>query len=204
MGANNGNGSRLPQGEHESEGDHLARLLIVNAKKAAKEAAAESKAAFESEAQRMMARFAGLIEAEHITDIEGARDKALEGLKEYVAGVRESQPVVEFDLAPLMKCVETLGSAIKELQITNEVDTTPFAEAHSKAIAMLVGTRQTIAQCATAYQEQIEANAALSLAVALGAEKIVQGLAATKTTRRIIDIERDRDGRMTRAIVTEG
>ena len=204
MGANNGNGSRLPRGENESEGDHLARLLIASGKSFAKEAAAEARAAFESSGKQTMATFAALIDEERIRDIEGARDNALEMMKEYIAGVRESQPIVEFDLAPLMQCVETLGSAIKELQITNEVDTTPFAEAHSKAIAMLVGTRQTIAQCAKAYQEQIEANAALALAVALGAEKIVQGLAATKTTRRIIDIERDRDGRMTRAIVTEG
>lgn len=200
----NGNGSRLPRGENESEGDHLARLLIASGKSFAKEAAAEARAAFESSGKQTMATFAALIDEERIRDIEGARDKALEAMREYIAGVRESQPVVEFDLAPLMQCVETIGAAIEKLQIKNEVDTTPFAEAHKKAIAMLVGTRQTIAQCAKAYQEQIEASAALALAVAAGAEKIVQGLAATKTKRRVIDIERDRDGRMTRAIVTEG
>lgn len=179
----------------------LARLLLAQTRKTAQETTREAKEQWSGETDRVLEALVKRMESEHVGQVDVAVEKGLERIRSHIGGMIAAKidPVVNVDLQPVASVVDSVGKAIEGLQI--QVDMLPVVEALSQNAVMLADAGQALEENREAIKALTDMAERLISSVQAGASVVAEALNKSRT--RSVTIERDKDGRMRSAVVTE-
>ena len=179
----------------------LARLLLAQTRKTAQETTREAKEQWSGETDRVLEALVKRMESEHVGQVDVAVEKGLERIRSHISGMIAAKidPVVNVDHQPVASVVNSVGKAIEGLHI--EVDMLPVVEALSQNAVMLADAGQALEENREAIKALTDMAERLISSVQAGAGIVAE--AVNKSRTRSVTIERDREGRMRSAVVTE-
>ena len=200
MSGNNGTNGTNGTGGHTQ----LTRLLIANARKVAEEAAKANRKEYSAETTKLIESLVGLLEREHVSVIDGATDRGLSRIRDHVDGLTAIpyRAEINVDVEPMAECVGQIGDAIKELRV--EADMSPVAEAQQATVRVLEEAKRVASMQVASTRRLSEELASFAIAIGAAAKTISGAVRDLKVVTRTLTVGRDRDGRISRAVISEG